>query len=357
MTIMTHVFNDLHLGVKRSGGTTQASALALRHWLLNRFEALVQGVPNGHDIVINGDLFDQFDAPLEDVAVAYGVLRDFLDNNPGSELWICAGNHDLSKDSSKLGSVQFLAALLASSCHRAHLIQDRGMRASEGIYLIPHTANQALFDLELERVPEGTRYLLLHCNFNSPFAEHADHSLNLSMAQAQAFAERGITLVLGHEHHQRTLLGGRVIIPGNQFPTSIADCVTPWGREVEHKHYALIRGDDGVELIPTWAAQDQFRQVDVMAELDPAWSGFVRVTGSVAPEDSADALKKISRLRQTSNAFVITNAVKVRGSAGNEIEDAMDGVEDVRGIDVIGLLMETLNQEQQEAVRALLALR
>lgn len=353
----TWVFNDMHLGVKRSGGTTQASAIALRLWLLDQFDNLLRRVPDGDDVIINGDLTDEFDIPLEDAAVLYGTLAAFAEARPASTLWLALGNHDLSKDSTKLGTVEFLSQVLAVTHTNVRGVTEP-TAVSENIYIIPHVVNQATFDLELSRVPDGTRFLLLHCNYASPFAEHADHSLNLSQAQAQAFAARGITMVLGHEHHPRTLLDGKVVIPGNQAPSSIADCVTPLGRLVGRKKFAVLT-DDGADLRTSWAASDPkgFRQVSIEDEFDPSWEGFIRVVGEIEPDGAADAIRKISRLRQASSAFVITNAVKVRGRSGQETEDAMDGVEDVRGIDVIGLLMETLNQEQQEAVRALLALR
>lgn len=352
----TWVFNDLHLGVARSGGTTQASATALRLWALDQFDALLKQVPDGDDVIINGDLTDQFDIPLADAAVLYGTLMEFAEAHPASMLRLALGNHDRSKDSTKLGTVEFLCQLLAAT-HTNVLCITAPASASEGVYVIPHVVNQAVFDLALSQVPGGTRYLLLHCNFASPFAEHADHSLNISRDQARDLVDRGITLVLGHEHHQRVLMGGKVVIPGNQVPTSIADCVTPEGRQISEKQFAVLT-DEGVTLHQSWRADDEdagFRQVSIEDEFDPAWRGFIRITGDVMPEDAADALRKISRLRQASNAFVIVNAVKVRSAAGNEIEDALEGIEDVRGIDVIQMLLETLTKEQQEAVRAVLA--
>ena len=49
------------------------------------------------------------------------------------------------------------------------------------------------------------------------------------------------------------------------------------------------------------------------------------------PEQAAEALRLISRLRQSCNAFVIANAVRVRATA-DEIEDLMEQIEDVREV-------------------------
>lgn len=352
----TWVFNDTHLGVRRSGGTTQASALALRAWALEQFAALLGRVGNGEDVIINGDLTDQFDIPLADALAIHSAVMQWAAQHPDSTLWIATGNHDLSKDSTKLGVAGFLGQLLSSSLSNVKLVAE-SEQLNDSIYVIPHCVNQAQFDLELSRVPDGMQYLLLHCNFDSPFAEHADHSLNLSRAQAEEVIAKGTTIVLGHEHHQRTLLQGRVLIPGNQFPTSIADCVTPEGRQVEEKQCLVLRESE-VSRVTTWQRTGEFgfRQWDVNEPLDPAQSGFVRVVGDIEADGAAEALRKISRLRQASSAFVISNAVRVRNT-GHEIEDVLAGVDDVRGIDVIQMLMDTLTPEQQEAVRAVLALR
>lgn len=352
----TWIFNDLHLGVKRTGGTTQASAAAMREWSMQQFRSLLGQVPNGQHVVINGDLTDLFDIPLADVVGMYEVIVQWADARPNSLLHAAVGNHDLSKDSTKLGSVEFLFGLLNRTHPNIRLVSEASALTSS-LYVIPHVVNQAQFDLELERVPQGVKQLLLHCNFDSPFAEHADHSLNISRAQAQGLIDRGVTLVLGHEHHQRVLMGGKVVIPGNQFPTSIADCVTPEGRQIRKKQFAVITDAGEVELCDSWSADGDagFHQISIDGDLDQTLTGFIRIVGEVQPEGTAEALRKISRLRQTSEAFVITNSLRVAGHSGAEIEDALEGIEDVRGIDVIQMLLETLTPEQQEAVRAVLA--
>lgn len=352
------VLNDLHIGVKRVAGTTQVSSEQLREYLVSQFRRLLLGSPCP-EVAINGDMFDTYNVPLNDLFSAYTVCAEFLQEDGARRLYLLPGNHCLSKSSIDLSSFEMMARLLEVRFSGQAVYSSGGAWLNEerGVYGISHVVNQAVFDLALSQVPGGTRYLLLHCNFASPFAEHADHSLNISRDQARDLVDRGITLVLGHEHHQRVLMGGKVVIPGNQVPTSIADCVTPEGRQISEKQFAVLT-DEGVTLHQSWRADDEdagFRQVSIEDEFDPAWRGFIRITGDVMPEDAADALRKISRLRQASNAFVIVNAVKVRSAAGNEIEDALEGIEDVRGIDVIQMLLETLTKEQQEAVRAVLA--
>jgi len=359
----TWVFNDTHIGVRRTAGTTPESAKALRQAILTNFEVLLEGVDDGEDVILNGDLTDRFDIDLTDAFDLLEVLHAFLKRNPDSRLFIATGNHDLSRDSTKLGAVQFLASLLAMTHGNVSLVCNP-CTIDGAIHVIPHMVNQAQFDLALDRVPEGAKYVLMHCNWDSPFAEHADHSLNLSRERAKALIERGHTLILGHEHHPREAFGGKLIVTGCQFPTSIADCVTAEGREVKSLSCVLLDGA-GVIRNDTWSRHHKtgFRPLHIEDLLERGtaeyadFKGFIRVTGEVEAAQAADALRAISRLRQVSSAFVIGNAVKVRAGTADEIEDALEGVEDVRRVDVIAMLLESLTPEQQEAVKAVMTLK
>lgn len=349
------VFNDSHLGVRRSGGTTAASALALRQWAQQQWRDLLARAQEGDAILINGDLTDQFDIDLGDALDIFESLADAAQRVRA--IYLALGNHDLSKNSAKLGTVQFLARLLALRTDRVVLI-DQPATVEGCVHVIPHLTNQALFEQALDNVPDGTKFLLLHCNYDSPFAEHSDHSLNLDRERAKSFIERGIRLVLGHEHHQRQFFGGKLLITGNQFPTSIADCVTPQGKQAHSKQCARIDGDELV-LADTWfpgQPDGGFVQVQ-WQEGEPLEAGqarFVRVTGEVKPEQASAALKAIGRLRQTSDAFVIANAIRVKGQQ-NAVEQATEGVNDVQKLDVIQMLLEALTPDQRRVVQEILA--
>lgn len=358
------VVNDLHIGARRAAGTTPASAAALRQCIVDAFSNLTSSRLS-KEVVVNGDLFDSYDIPHNDLLGAYAACAAFLLQDEGHRLHLLPGNHCLSKSSTDLSSFELMGRFLVGRFGAQVSYHDRGgwIDESNGVYAIPHLVNQALFDQALQEVPAETKFLLLHCNAMSPFAEHSDHSLNLGREQALELIRRGATIILGHEHHRRDLMGGKLIVVGNQFPTSIADCVTPEGRASTGKDCLVIDGGE-VKRVPTWTPADTygFHPVDVqslMADGCAAYSdllGFVRVTGEVEAEQAADALRAISRLRQTCNAFVVGNSIKVR-HGGEEIEDILDGVEDVRKVDVVSMLMEALTEEQREAVRALLALQ
>lgn len=347
------VLNDLHLGVGRVGGTTDESAGLLREYAQTMYKTLL-GTNNY--VAINGDMFDTYQVPTSELLMAYLTTTEWL-MSFGVKLWLIPGNHDLAKNSANLSSFELLARLLESQfpdkvkyCHGANWVCR-----DHGVYAISHLANQDLFDAALAEVPVEAKYLLLHCNYDNTFAGQSDHSLNLDRSVAKALTKNGMTLVLGHEHQCRTLMNDKVVIVGNQFPTSVSDCLAHGDAQKDGRKYMLqIYGDD-MELVPTWSAKgDAGGYVEVEWDnLDIGNADFIRVVGKVEASQSADVIKAISKLRQTTNAFVITNAVKVEAVDG--MDELAESVEDIRAVNVIELLMEQLDPDQQVVVRALLA--
>jgi DNA repair exonuclease SbcCD nuclease subunit len=343
------VLNDLHLGVQRMGGTTPASAEELRAYTQGMFHILLN---RGTHVAINGDMFDTHQVPTSELLNAYLTVTEWLLRR-GEKLHLIPGNHDLSKNSANLSSFELMARLLASQFPDkvSYLAGGNWVDRDQGIYAISHVPNQDQFDVQLGTVPEEVRVLLLHCNYDNAFAAQAEHSLNLSRDQAKVLTKRGITLVLGHEHQHRVMMNDKVIIVGNQFPTSVSDCLGSGD-----KKYALEIAGYDMELIPTWSASDKegFKQIDwdVLGTGDPVVAGFVRVTGVATAAQSADVIKAISKYRQASDHFVVTNAVKVEGV--QDMDTLAESVEDIRSVNVIDLLLAELSAEQQVVVRKLL---
>ncbi len=352
------VINDLHLGVERSGGTTPASAIDLRKYGHRMHTQLLELAGEGDTVLVNGDLTDTYSIALTDALEIYGAAARWLtDTTTRRKCLIWAlGNHDLSKDSSKLGTVAFIGRLLEVQFPANFVMITKPSAFSKEDYVIPHVPNQEIFDLELSRVPDSTKRLYLHCNYDNVFAGQADHSLNLSRDQAKALVKRGMTLILGHEHQGRTLMNDKVIIVGNQFPSSVSDCLQHGDAQTDGRKYALVIDGEDMELVPTWSTNDNeggYREVP-WTDLDsvPENTGFLRVTGRATPEESAAVIKAIANLRQRSGAFVITNAVKVDGAASEEI--AAQSLEDIRSVNVIELLLDTLDDDQKKVVQQFL---
>ncbi len=352
----TLVISDLHLGVQRNGGTTIASAAALREYGHSQHRKLLRLAPQlgcGR-IVVNGDLTDVYDIPLIQALQIYEDTDKFLSAYPQLELVWGMGNHDLSKDSSRLGSVAFIGALLQMK-HANFKVLKTSASIGADTYLIPHVPNQDLFELELARIPEGTRFVLLHCNYDNKFACAADHSLDLSREQAKALKARGFKMIFGHEHQGRESLGGSVIIVGNQFPTSIADCLPHGDAQKDGMKRALVIDHVAgtTEYVQTWVPNDDVGGYAVidwrdLREAGFGGPGFIRVEGAALTSEAADVIRAISAFRQRSAAFVITNAVKVEQVEG--LADISTSIEDIRSVNVLDMLKEHLDPAQRAAV-------
>ena len=344
---MALIINDLHLGVVRSGGTTPASQAALRNYALSSLESLLADHIGLH-VVVNGDLFDSFQVDTATVIAAHKVFSKFI--SAGGRVTLIMGNHDASMKGDRVSSFHLLAHILqASNKGYVKVIDhtDGFTHVDENVYAISHCMNQSLFDLELDKAVEfdGTeKYLLLHCNYKNGFAENSDHSLNINDKQVGDLMRSGWTLVLGHEHQGYTMRSSRVIVLGNQFPTSVADCIGD-----EQKHALIINWDH--TFVPTWNSagsyiEPDWRYLDVAEYFD-----FVRVVGEATAEESASVIKAISQLRQRSNAYVITNAVKVEGQ---DMTMNTESIESIKAFDVLSAIFAELNEREIETVKELM---
>lgn len=345
------IINDLHIGAKRQAGATPTSQTALTEFIHTQFKGLVFGTKDSH-LVILGDLFDSFFVEVKDVIRTYDVLSDWLAGDPSRTLTLICGNHDWSPKAGKVSSFHMLAFFLQCGFGpRVHTIdhQDGLSPLHEGVYAIPHMPNQDLFDLELTKAEKTLgRFLLLHANYDNNFAVESDHSLNVSVEQAERLTSVGWTLVFAHEHQPRTMMGGKVVIIGNQIPTSVADCL---GNDV--KNYATLKGGQ-LTLHPTFDVTKNFVQIPWDSIEDtPEDALFVRVCGSATMDQAADALSAVAALRQRHQAFVVTNGVKVDGMAELDHLSEMS-FEDISSFNVLEALLEELSEAEGKTVRDLL---
>lgn len=300
---MLTIINDTHLGVRRSAGTTKDSQHALSQYILSAFGDLLSLADSG-DLLINGDLFDRFEVDKLTEFETFRQLVEWLRRNPSQHLFLAAGNHDLSRDSSRRSSFDNLCQYLRSFALAQVVVINGGFHQIDDWAVIPHMANQELFDAELEKaLNNDIKHLFLHCNYDNHFAAQADHSLNLSAEQALKFAERGITLVLAHEHNKRRI--GNVVIVGNQIATSVADLANDTG----DKQYAVLR-DGELTTEDFWPVSELYTAVDWQDEL-PEDASFIRVEGEADYSQAAEVVERIAAWRKQSDAFVITNAVRV----------------------------------------------
>lgn len=340
------IANDLHIGALRSGGTTPATATALRRHLLFGFSQLLT-LADDCNLIINGDLFDATHVPLSDMYATMHMLADWLTRNHHSDLCMPPGNHDLSKNSETFSSFDFVANYLRNEFPTQVLVPREGQLMDREIWVIPHMPNQELFDLELAKVP-ACKVLFLHCNYDNKFAAQSDHSLNLSEDQATKLPAGYI--VIGHEHQQKQALSGKVQIVGNQIPSSVADCLG------NNEKCALKIWPDRIrplEWIKVWDFEDSFLELD-WKEIDPDSVGlpdFVRVVGTATAAEAAAVVAAISKLRQRSQSLVITNAVKIDGVSTEEMAVSL---EQIQSFDVTTELLSFLDEDMRVVVKDLL---
>ena len=335
------VLNDLHIGAVRTGGTTPQSAFALRRYISASFESLLEQTEG--DLMILGDLFDTYSVPYMDLLACYMALDSWCATHPDSELFLVAGNHDLSKTVSTMSSFQFLCKLLTLDSNRQNIVViDEPKMIAHG-YVIPHLPNQDLFNLALQEVPPCTN-LFLHCNYDNCFAVEADHSLNISPEQASAAPVQRI--VIAHEHQQRVMLRGKVILPGNQIPSSVADCIGN-----DQKMFLVLNGAD-YELVPCWQAEGSFARIQWSEwKESPPDAQFIRVEGEASAVEASKSIAAISKLRSVHNAFVVTNAVKIEG---RQLDGERLSLEKVKSFNILQALMSKLSPKHAAKVQKLL---
>lgn len=352
------LLNDVHLGVRRSAGTTLESRKAVKQYLLDELKKILYEVQT--DTIINGDLFDGYEVELSDVLSAYFIFADWL-KDCGFNLHLVQGNHDIAKNSEKVGAFAFLCSLLQSLEPTKVYVYTKGLaQIAPGLWVIPHVPNQDLFDLELDKAMGiEPSMILFHANVDNQFAEEADHSLNVCDERIRSLAEQGHTLVFAHEHHHKWSHKGKVIVCGNQWPSSIYDCLTMDSAQSDGVKYAHIIVLDDEQQVPsmqmfeTWRAAGDFIDVDWQCLDEVTTERFIRVSGNAKQEQAQDVITMIAKYRSKSSAFVITNSVRVEGV--QMIDDLADLTQDrLQSIDVLQELKKELTDEEGKTVDWLL---
>lgn len=342
------IVNDVHIGVHRKGGTTPASQEAMRSYLHNDFQSLILMSTEDH-LVILGDLFDEFEVDPRDWMDTYDTLRMWCET--GRRLTLVAGNHDHSPKALRVSSFDMLCKVLMCQFATVEAVRiDNSYKVDPGVYAIAHCSNQDIFDLRLSEVLDMAKMgdrVLLHANYHNNFAAVSDHSLNVSEDQAKAFVAKGVTLYFAHEHQARTALGGSVMIFGNQWPTSIADCLN---NDVKCAHVMSF----DVTKIPTWAVDGEngYAEIDwrdlLASELLPR---FVKVVGTASSTEAADVINTIAKYRGKSDAFVVSNGVHIDGIVA--CESLPESFEAAKSFDVMSFIKENTTEEEYVVIEKL----
>lgn len=343
------VINDVHIGFRRTGGTTPESQEALRSYLFSEFATFLN-MAKGQELAIVGDLFDDFEIAPRDWLQTYGLLSDFLDN--GGVLILVAGNHDWAPRANRVSCFEMLAKVLQSQFANVVLVGIDQVYKHGQTTFVAHCSNQDIFEAKLKEVWEeckaGDR-IFLHANFDNNFAAQSDHSLNVSRELAKSFISHGATLIFAHEHQHRTSFAEEVLVLGNQWPTSIIDCLgndEKWGYDFQ----------GSVSKISTWTRNGSYgyREFD-WREIPPTLpEGFVRITGKASSGEASEVIDVIAKLRRSAlpTTFVIGNAVKVEGLI--EVEQLPDQFEAAKRFDVMEFISQHMDAAEMKAINELL---
>lgn len=315
----TLILNDLHLGVKRQAGTTKQSRKDLEDWMLQQFEECLK-TPHER-LIILGDLFDKRN--VEEHVMAEVIKLLYLE-----DCYIVQGNHDVGGiEDHTLSSCEFVANLSES------FYVDKSQMIGS-YYIVPHLHSQEDFDHAVQICPDNT-IMMVHCNIDSPFA-HGDHSLNLSLHQMKDLEKRGVDVLAGHEHTKRDV--HNVTILGNQFPSSISDCIG--GDKFSH----LLDGEELFESL-TWSAKDDFYSDEAVEDSSKK---FIRITGECDVSSYSEIVKAVANLRKDSEAFIVKNAVKVKEFTAEKTGET------VTNFNILDMLLEEIPEGFREEVRSCL---
>lgn len=327
------VINDVHIAANRTAGTTIGSAAELRQFTLDNLSNFLATVDE--DLLVAGDLFDNFNVPNTDLLATYRIFDKWLEK--GHKFYAMRGNHDASKDSSKLSSFDLLGALFEG---RATFINEPVLIGNT--YCLPHALNQDEFDLWVSKVP-ACDFCVIHANYDNHFATQSDHSLNVSKEQAKASLAK--TLVFAHEHAARSMLAGKVFVLGVQWPTSISDCLSDndlWAHR--------LTAEGCIESIQTWS-KDDYTELN-WKDPQPTDARFIRFVGHATPDEAAQVADTIAKYRRASEAFIVGNAVKI-GEDSEMEEFSVQSLEQARAFDVMGALKGFLTEEEYKILEKL----
>jgi metallophosphoesterase superfamily enzyme len=338
----TKVTTDYHVAVKRVGGTTPLSQENLRQYI----RAALAHQLDDNDHLIAGDLFSDFTVDTYELVETYKIFSAWLASY-GKKLALIRGNHDFSIRGMAVSSFDLLCTILTEQFPQQVTIASEVIRWKQFI-LVPHLPNNEILTSEISKLSSVTgSVVVFHANVNNFFAAEAQHSLNVTIEQVEDLVSRNNLVIFGHEHQYRSLVNGRCLVLGNTVPSSIADVLgSPF------KYSATVTGTD-YELKTTWKAEDAYIEIDWrdIATANLAGLQFIRVTGEASAAESAEVIKVVSTLRQSSSAFVIANAVKIEGY---DMTLTTESVESIAAFDMVGAIMESLNEKEQEVVKGLL---
>lgn len=301
-------FTDPHIGLNRTSHTTPASRAKLKQALVDQVLALQD---TDLRTVCLGDLFDTFDTDNQSLLNGIDIFKR-------NDLTLF-GNHDLSNRVDQLSSIEVANRI----CNPGDIFLERDngvtsptantMGSVKGkMWWVDHKLNQEIFEGALQdaydRAGEGD-ILLLHCNYNSPFATQ-ESTLNLSRDDAETLLEKFSYILMGHEHMPREDFDGRLILLGNTHPTGFSDISDKFAYDFEIEDGKVISivkeqiWDENLGYLSLdWTDLSELTDVSPMVQ-------FIEVKGTADQQHMPFIASQVAKLWTLSdNLLMVRNAV------------------------------------------------
>ena len=321
-----NIFSDPHLGVGRQAHTTAESSKRLDKALFNAaMQAKSDKMPN----FIAGDLFDKtFNSER---VICQGIAVASVDTVT------LAGNHD---ETNREGTTCSLEVVQRAGCYvmrNEKVGENKVFQPAVGMFAIPHTTTQELFDealksaIELKQENDGNNYLFLHCNRGSPIGDKSDSTLYITDEQEDELLKHFTRIFYGHEHGHKVLKGGRVVVIGNTHPTSFSDVSDKFRIELNTK-------TDEMQVINIWDAQKLYLELEVGTPLTTQGEQqFILVKGSATRTETA------AYIEQCWEAFPSAYAIRPMVTFPEEVVTKAQSAEPVNLLQMIETDLEGTN--------------
>lgn len=298
--------SDSHLGKHLRTNTTEASRGRLKKALFNTTIGWAKGHQGDGPVFHCADLYDRGHNSEEIIMQGLQVSKHLAA--------LVSGNHDARNIKEATTSFDITAAnfsgVVASPFWEPAYPVELWYDLSVRVDAIPHCVSQAVFDESIalaskQDVSAKGKILILHCNYENPFADERDQDLNITAAQVDALLEVYDLIISGHEHQYCSRHNGRFINVGSQHPTSFNDISDKYAVLVDHEVLKESSNPaDAVSLQLTWDVSS-YCQCDVMETLAaheaplPHGLQFIRLTGELPAERASEVADLVSNLWQS----------------------------------------------------------
>lgn len=206
---------DVHLGRSYVNGVPFHMRGTMEKLQREKFEALLERGPVEYTVLV-GDLFDSFVVDPSDVDFAANALLGAARSHPGRRFVVLGGNHDESKDLTKVSSFDnFKFIVSEANLPNIDIIEQPTI--IEGIGYISWSAKHSAKELAEELVAKKEKLHAVFGHWDVVLPSHANHYNMVPTEQLKAVTKK---IVTGHVHKPEVLErdGIEITITGSIMP-------------------------------------------------------------------------------------------------------------------------------------------